>query len=178
MVSAPISRLMRLVATTALALTPTTLANDDLVLPDVALRTVDDGPTTVPQFGKLPLVVFYTDADVSDLNDPLADALTASPIEKSLFEGIGVVNLKDSKAPNFVIRSVAKDEMKKYDTIIVTDPDGSLAAKWALGDCNNTSVVVVIGADRRRKYVYKGAVRGAEIERVVALVGELVKDSR
>ena len=102
-----------------LLLATVAVAGDD-VLSDVALRTVDDAPTTVP---------------------------------------------------------VMAADSKKYDTVILGDPDLSLAKAWRLGDCNETSVVVVVGADKKVKYVKKGPIRGAEIDAVVAPVASLVAHS-
>lgn len=107
-------------------------------LGQVALRTADDKPSTIPHLGELVLVLFYTDADVADMNDPLADALTASTINADFYEGLGVVNLHDSKAPNFIIRSVLQDKTEKYDSLVLTDPDLALPRAWGLGGCNNT----------------------------------------
>ena len=104
----------------------------------MALRTADDKPSTIPHLGELVLVLFYTDADVADMNDPLADALTASTINADFYEGLGVVNLHDSKAPNFIIRSVLQDKTEKYDSLVLTDPDLALPRAWGLGGCNNT----------------------------------------
>nr|MBP6290955.1 hypothetical protein [Spirochaetota bacterium] len=94
---------------------------------------------------------------------------------KDKYEGFGIANLKDSKAPNFLIRKIIQGKIKKYNTTILTDPDLILAKAWDLGDCNNTSVVMFIGKDMKVKYVYKGAVRGEEINKVVKMVEDLIK---
>ena len=91
-------------------------------LRQVTLRTADDKASDIPNLGKLILVLFYTDADVADMNDPLADALTASSIAPNFYEGLGVVNLRDSKAPDFIIRSVLQDKSAKYESLVITDP--------------------------------------------------------
>ena len=46
-----------------------------------------------------------------------------------------------------------------------------------MGTCNNTSVVMVIGRDRRLKYLHSGPIRGAELEKVVGLISTLVAES-
>ncbi len=45
-----------------------------------------------------------------------------------------------------------------------------------MGDCNNTSVIIVIGADAKLKYVHKGPLRGADVEAATKLVETLVNE--
>lgn len=138
---------------------------------DVKLRDgKTNGEITLPDFGKKVLTVFYTDADVADLNDPLADAMKAKELNLDHHRAFGVVNLADSKAPNFIIRSVVKGKIEKYDTTILTDPSQLLARQWSLGDANNTSIIVVVGKDKKVRYVKSGAVRGDEIKKVIGII--------
>ncbi len=142
---------------------------------NVELRDAKNNPTMIPLLGTKLVSIFYNDADAADLNDPLADALKAKGFPKDKYEGMGIANLKDSKAPNFIIRKIIQGKIEKYNSIILTDPDLILAKAWDLGDCNNTSVVIFIGKDMKVKYVHKGAVRGAEIDKVVKMVEDLIK---
>jgi predicted transcriptional regulator len=135
-----------------------------------------DKPSGLPGFGQKVLTVFYNDADVADLNDPLADALKAKNLDESKYAGIGVANLADSKAPNFIIKSVVRGKIEKYKSVILTDSDRLLAKAWRLGDCNNDSVVLVIGKDKKVRHVQRGAVRGKDIESIVALVEKLMEE--
>ncbi len=142
---------------------------------NVELRDAENNPTMIPLLGTKLVSIFYNDADAADLNDPLADALKAKNFPKEKYEGMGIANLKDSKAPNFIIRKIIQGKIKKYNSTILTDPDLILAKAWNLGDCNNTSVVIFIGKDMKVKYVHKGAVRGEEIDKVVKMVEDLIK---
>jgi hypothetical protein len=146
-------------------------------LKNVELRDATDAPASIPNFGAKVLALFYTDADVADLNDPLADAITAKHFDKSRYQGIGIVNLQDSKPPNFIIRSIVKGKIEKYKSAILTDPSHLLPQAWGLGDCNNTSVVLVVGRDGQLKYVQRGGLKPAEIEAVVKLIDALVNDA-
>lgn len=142
---------------------------------NVELRDAENNPMMIPALGTKVVSLFYNDADAADLNDPLADGLKAKNFPKDKYEGFGIANLKDSKAPNWLIRRIIQGKIKKYNTTILTDPDLILAKAWDLGDCNNTSVVIIIGKDMKVKYVYKGAVRGEEINKVVKMVEDLIK---
>jgi predicted transcriptional regulator len=140
------------------------------------LRDANDKPATIPDFGSKVLAIFYTDADVADMNDPLADKLKEIKLDESVYRGLGIVNLKDSKAPNFVIRGVVRGKIEKYKSIILTDPNHALADGWSLGDCNNTSVIVVLGKDKKVRHVQRGPVRGKDIDTIVALIEQLMKE--
>lgn len=142
---------------------------------NVQLRDAQNRPAMIPALGTKVVSIFYNDADAADINDPLADALKARNFPKDKYQGLGIANLKDSKAPNFVIRRIIQGKIEKYDSVILTDPDHILANAWKLGDCNNTSVIMIIGKDMKVKYVHKGAVRGAEIDKVLKLVEDLTK---
>jgi predicted transcriptional regulator len=91
-----------------------------------------------------------------------------------------VANLEDSKAPNFLIRAIIRGKNEKYETNILTDPDHSLPKAWGLGDCNNQSIVVIIDQTKTVRLVQRGAVRGADIEKIISLVEQLTgeRDAR
>jgi len=144
-------------------------------LSDIQIRDADDKPAWIPHFGKKLIGIFYNDADASDMNDPLADAIKAKNFDESRYEGIGVGNLKDSKLPNFIIRKIIKAKVEKYKATILTDPDLTLARAWDLGDCNNTAVFILIGKDGKVRYVKKGPIRGAEIDTIVQLITDLIR---
>ncbi len=144
-------------------------------LQNVALRDAKDEPAQIPDLGAKVLAIFYNDADEADLNDPLADAMKARKFDETRYRGVGIANLADSKMPNFLIRKVIRGKIEKYKSTILTDPDRLLASAWKLGDCNNTSVFIVIGKDGVVQYVQRGAIRGDDIPKIVELVAKLVE---
>ncbi len=145
---------------------------------NVTVRDASNNPKVIPDLGVKVLTIMYTDADAADLQDPLADALKAKKFNEAKYRAQGIVNLKDSKMPNFLIRKVIQGKEKKYDTTILTDPSYLLRNAWALGDCNDTSTVLVIGKDKKVKYLYKikgTKIGAAEVAKVVGLVQALIK---
>jgi len=139
------------------------------------IKDANGKPAAIPAIGSKVVSIFYNDADKADLNDQLADAIKAKKFPEAKYKGMGIANLADSKAPNFIIRKVIQGKIKKYNTTILTDSERKVAKEWGLGDCNDTSVFILIGADKKVKYVKKGAVRGAEITTIVNLIDSLVK---
>jgi hypothetical protein len=144
-------------------------------LSNVQIRDADDQPTWIPHFGKKLIGIFYNDADEADMNDPLADTVKAKNFDESKYQGIGIGDLKDSKFPNFIIRKIIRGKIEKYQATILTDPDLALAKAWDLGDCNNTAVFILIGKDKKVRYIKKGPIRGTEIEAIVKLIEDLIK---
>lgn len=144
------------------------------ILKPVKLADANDQPADIPDLGSKVLAIFYNDADEADLNDPLADAIKARDFNDELYRGIGVANLEDSKAPNFIIRSIIRGKIEKYNSTILTDPALLLPKAWGLGDCNNDSVVLLIGKDRKLERIQRGAIRGNDIEAWLAHIDRLL----
>lgn len=138
------------------------------------IRDANDAPAKIPDFGKKVLAIFYSDPDVADMNDPFADKLKAANLDKTVYRGVGVANLKDTWLPNSVVRSIVRKKIEKYDATILTDPEHLLSGAWALGDCNEQSVVIILDKTGKVAYVKKGAMSLAEQEAGYKLVLELM----
>lgn len=143
---------------------------------ELQLRDANDKPAAIPDLGKKVIAIFYTDADVADMNDPLADALKERKPDLDKYRPLGIVNLKDSFPPNFIIRAVVRGKIEKYKSIILTDPAHLLPDAWGLGTCQDTSVIIVIGKDKKIKHLQRGAIRGKDITTVVDLIFTLMND--
>jgi len=148
-------------------------------LTNLTIKDANDKPASIPDFGSKVLTIFYNDAEASDLSDPMSDALKAKNYPESKTRGIGIANLKDSVAPNWLIRKIVKSKIAKYNSTILTDSDLTVARSWGLGECNNKSICIVIGKDSKVKYIkfmdkYHPASQ-ADIDQVVKIVGDLIK---
>lgn len=146
-------------------------------LPNVELRDGADKPAMIPDLGVKVVAVFYNDADEADMNDPLADALKARKFDETRYRGVGVANLADSKAPNFIIRKIVRGKIEKYKSTILTDPDRLLPKAWRLGDCNNTSVFVLLDRTGKVVHVQRGPIRGDDIPKIVELTAKLIEET-
>ncbi|MCL1865530.1 MAG: YtfJ family protein [Spirochaetes bacterium] len=149
------------------------------VAPNLNIRDADDKPATIPDYGTKVLTIIYPSSDVSDVCDPISDALKAKNYPKAKYAGIGIANMKDSTAPDWLIRKIVRGKIQKYSAVILTDPDLTTATTWGLGNCKGQSVVVVIGADKKVKYINKFNKKNvptqSDIDSVVSLVDGLVK---
>ena len=118
------------------------------------LRDANDQPATIPDFGTHVITVTYANVKAGDYGDPMSDATKARKYSKDIYRGIGVANMKDSPfVPNSLIRSKVRDKIAQYKSTILTDDNHLLAKAWNLGDCKDKSVFILIGKDKKIKYI-------------------------
>jgi predicted transcriptional regulator len=127
-----------------------------------------------PQYKGKVVVVFYGDPGSKDLNNELQNALKAAreagQIDKKNYEGLGVVNVKDSIVPNFVLRSIIKSKQEETKAVILIDPDYTVLNLWGL--TKKTSNIIMLDKQRVCRYIFKGKVPAADIAKVIALIQE------
>jgi len=147
-------------------------------LSNAQIRDADDNPAKIPDFGTHVITLTYADSSVSDLGDPINDAVKAKKYSKDVYRGLGVANMKDSTAPNFIIRKIVRGKIEKYKSTILTDADLTLAKAWGLGNCKGKSVYVVIGKDKKLKYIRytdkNNPWTKADIDTVLKMLDEMI----
>jgi len=149
------------------------------VVANVQIKDAEDNPATIPNFGAKVIGITYANTGAADLGDPIADATQAKKYDKALYTGLGVANLKDSAVPNFIIRKIIKGKIEKYQATILTDVDLTLPKAWGLGDVNDKSVFIVIGKDKKIKFIKfadkKNLWTPAEVSAAIKVIDDLVK---
>lgn len=173
----------------ALALSLSTLAGgtawaaaDPEACPDVAVgaelsnakvQDANKQDAQIPGFGEKVLLILYTDPDVADQNDKFADAVKGANVDpdKKFFQSIGIANMKDAPAkPNWIIRAIIRSKIKKYNVAILADDKRALPNQWKLCECDDKSVVLLIGKDKKLKYYKKGALDAGETDKVIKMI--------
>jgi predicted transcriptional regulator len=134
--------------------------------------TLDSWPGKVLQIN-------YVDPDESDLNDGFNDAVKKATdvdktINKDLFKGFGIVDCKSTWKPDFLIRMIAGNKAKKYDTTILFDYKAVLQKEWGLPKDNYT--VVILDKNRICRALYKGTIPESENQKIVDLIIALTKE--
>ena len=146
---------------------------------NVQIKDAEDNPATIPDFGTKVIGITYANTGASDLGDPIADATKAKKYDKALYTGLGVANLKDSAVPNFIVRKIIKGKIEKYQATILTDVDLTLPKAWGLGDVNDKSVFMVIGKDKKIKFIKfadkKNPWTPVEVTSAIKVIDDLVK---
>jgi predicted transcriptional regulator len=125
------------------------------------------------------LQINYVDPDESDLNDPFNDAIDKATdidkrIDKEFFKGFGIVDTKSTWKPNSLIRMIAGNKAKKYDTTILFDYKGILQETWGLPKDSYT--VVIVDKNRICRYIYSGKIPESENEKIISLIIDLTKE--
>ncbi len=164
-------------------LAPVALAQKKLEVgmkvPEWVFQDADKVDHTMNNWAGKVLQINYVDPDESDLNDPFNDAVNKAVdidkrISRDFFKGFGIVDTKSTWKPNGLIRMIAGNKAKKYDTTILFDYDGTLQKSWGL-PADNYSIVIV---DKNRvcRAIYKGKVPDAEIEGIIQLIIKLTQE--
>jgi hypothetical protein len=148
-------------------------------LGNAEIRDASDKPAQIPELGNKILLIMYTDPDEADQNDAFADAVKAKTIDQNYFKSVGIANMKDAPAkPNWIIRSIVRGKIKKYNVTILTDPDRLLIKAWDLGDCNNKSVVLIIDKNKTLRFFRKGKLSDTDHAAALKLLDDLVADAK
>lgn len=143
-------------------------------VPLVQVKDANDRPAAIPDLGRKVVVLFYTDPDVKEQNEPFRDMLKAAQLDRSRYRALGVVNMKDTWKPNFAIRRAVREKIAKFNSLILTDPDHLLKQAWILGDCNDKDVVIIIGKDGRVRYIKMGKMSEPEMQSALQLIREML----
>ena len=127
-----------------------------------------------PQFKGKVLYIAYVDPDEKDTNNHVEDALKkerdSGGLDKTRYEGFGIVNLKASMMPNFLIKSAIKSKQEKTGAIILLDYDYTILNQWGLK--NDSSDVVVLDKERICRYVYNGKLPPEELVKMIQIIKE------
>ncbi len=147
--------------------------------PDWKFTDADKKEFTLESWPGKVLQINYVDPDESDLNDGFNDAVKKATdvdktISKDLFKGFGIVDCKSTWKPDFLIRVIAGNKAKKYDTTILFDYKAVLQKEWGLPKDNYT--VVILDKNRICRALYKGTIPATENQKIIDLIIALTKE--
>lgn len=147
--------------------------------PEWVFTDADRNEFTMNSWPGKVLQVNYVDPDESDLNDPFNDAIDKATdidkrINKDYFKGFGIVDCKSTWKPNGLIRMIAGNKAKKYDTTILFDYKGTLQELWGMP--RDSYSVVILDKHRICRAIYKGKIPDSEHEKIIQLIIDLTKE--
>jgi len=147
--------------------------------PDWTFTDSEKKPFTMNSWPGKVLQINYVDPDESDLNDPFNDAVNKATdvdktISKDLFKGFGIVDCKSTWKPNGLIRLIAGNKAKKYDTTILFDYDATLQRLWGMP--KDSYSVVIVDKNRIVRALYKGKIPLADNAKIVQMIIDLTKE--
>jgi len=138
--------------------------------PDWMFTDSDKKEFTMNSWAGKVLQINYVDPDESDMNDSFNDAVKKATdvdktLSKDLFKGFGIVDCKSTWKPNGLIRTIAGNKAKKYNTTILFDYDATLQKSWGLPEDNYT--VVIIDKNRICRAIYKGKIPESDNQKII-----------
>ena len=124
-----------------------------------------------PIVGRETYLDFYVDPDRHKQNEAFTYELEKNRRASSpKIESFGVLNLKDTKLPKGIIRSMAKKRTAKNRALVLSDENRTLSSSWNLGDCNNKFVLIFISKDGELLFVRKGELTEQDKQEFYALI--------
>jgi len=147
--------------------------------PDWMFTDADKKEFTMNSWAGKVLQLNYVDPDESDLNDAFNDAVKKATdvdktLSKDLFKGFGIVDCKSTWKPNGLIRMIAGNKAKKYNTTILFDYKATLQTEWGLPKDNYT--VVILDKNRVCRYIFVGHIPETENQKIVDQIIALTKE--
>lgn len=123
-----------------------------------------------PAFQGKVMSVLYVDPDEKDLNAHVEDAFLKDPqLDRNVrYKGLGITNLKATKMPNFLLKSVIKSKQAKTGAVILLDDNYTILNLWGLK--NHTSSLVILDKQRICRYVFNGKLPPAEVEKALKII--------
>ena len=114
----------------------------------------------------------YSDPGSKDMNKHVDDALKADPglDRKKSYTGLGIANMKASLLPDFAIARVIKSKQQETGATILLDDNYIILNSWGLK--NKVSNLVVLDKDRVCRFIYKGKLPAADVEKLINIIKE------
>ena len=114
----------------------------------------------------------YSDPGSKDMNKHVDDALKSDTglDRKKSYIGLGIANMKASLLPDFAIARVIKSKQQETGATILLDNNYIILNSWGLK--NKVSNVIVLDKERFCRYIYKGKLPPAEIDRLINIIKE------
>ena len=144
--------------------------------PEWKFTDADEKEFTMASWPGKVLQINYVDPDVSDLNDVFNDAVKKARevdhrINSDKFKGFGIVDCESTWKPNYLIRTIAGNKAKKYETTILFDYEATLQNIWGLPEDEYS--VVILDKNRVCRAIYKGKIADSQIESIINLIIKL-----
>jgi predicted transcriptional regulator len=147
--------------------------------PEWTFKDADSKDFTMNSWPGKVLQVNYVDPDEQDMNEPFNEAVKKAcdvdkTINRDFFKGFGIVDCKSTWKPDFLIRTIAGNKAKKFNTTILFDYDGTLQKSWGLP--KDSYSIAIIDKKRVCRALYKGKMTEADYQKAIQLIIDLTKE--
>jgi hypothetical protein len=93
------------------------------------------------------------------------------PLKDESYKGIGIADCKATWKPDVLIRTIAGNKAKKFNTVVLFDYDATLRNAWGLEI--DTSNVVLLDKNRVVQVIVRGKVPESEVASIVQIAIDL-----
>lgn len=142
--------------------------------PNFALKDLSGKTYTLDaeEFQGRVISVFYIEPQKKSWNKHVEAALFKDNEldRKNNYMSLYISNLKGSKMPRLIMKRVIKNKEENTDSLILLDKDYSIINAWGLN--NHSSDIVVLDKEKICRYVYKGKLPTAEVEKLISVIKE------
>ncbi len=147
--------------------------------PEWVFTDADKKEFTMNSWSGKVLQINYVDPDESDMNDLFNDAINKAAdvdkiIDREYFKGFGIVDCKSTWKPNSLIRTIAGNKARKYNTTILFDYKATLQDLWGLPKDNYS--VVILDKNRICRALYTGKIPESENQKIISMIIDLTKE--
>ena len=130
---------------------------------NVKVFDLENNPVTLPEWGKKNLLIFYIDPDKHKQNEEFTyDMELNHRAEGANLYGFGIINLKDSGFPNFIVRGMARKRTAKNGATVLADKERALSEAWGLGSCDDKFVLLLVSREGELVFMRKGELTEAD----------------
>jgi predicted transcriptional regulator len=85
--------------------------------------------------------------------------------------GIGIVDCKATWIPDYLIKKIAGNKARKFDSTILFDYDGKLRTSWGLK--KNSYNVIILDKDRVCRAIVRGKITDEKQKELIQLIIDL-----
>ena len=146
-------------------------------MPNFRLKDSHGKVYTLDSFKEPVLVVWYEGKNSKEQNRWIKKKLKAlrkaGILSSKKYRSIGIANFQETAVPNFIIKAVIKDEIRKTGAIILCDTDGHMQKLW--GFRNGRSNIYVLDKERRLRWRTSGPLDKRHGNQLIRLILRLTR---
>ena len=123
----------------------------------IEMQDLNEQVAQLPGYGEKNLLIFYIDPDKHKQNEDFTFEIEENgKASGPNIMGYGIINLKDTRFPKGIVRSMARKRTEKNNATIIADTDNIVEQQWGLGECNNWFVIMFVTKDGELVFCRKG----------------------
>lgn len=140
-------------------------------LKPVKILNENNENTDIQMLGKAPLLVFYQDPKAAAQNKMFRDSLKTIRKENEKIQACAIINFLDAPGlPEFLVKMVAKGEVKGSGAQLYYDMVHTVSKTWALGDVKGKCCIIFINPKGVVEFYKAGELTAAEKNALLKLL--------